>query len=249
MGESRWKRRWLHTGLIAAMLVLFLFHPQKVYADIPSMGELVEDGYIFINSEQEGIYYIEDAMLTMRPSLKLCYNPEEVDGRILADYLYSLTREKVGIYDYSQMMYQGFQGAYSDNCLYVDFEWKLTREQEQLFDATVALLAPYLVGATQYDTIKNVHDWICNTVEYDYDTVIGKASRHSGYNALFEHLAVCDGYATLFQKYMEKMGILCYVVTGDNHAWNIVFVNGQWYQVDCTWDDQSFGIIYDFFMI
>ena len=50
-------------------------------------------------------------------------------------------------------------------------------------------------------------------------------------------VAVCDGYCKAFQFFMDVLGIECEIQTGQNHAWNRVKVGGQWYLVDCTWDD------------
>ena len=38
---------------------------------------------------------------------------------------------------------------------------------------------------------------------------------------------------------MKSEGIPCETVTGDNHEWVAVRIDGQWYQVDPTWDDTS----------
>ena len=201
-----------------------------------------------ISSDTEGMAYIDSAIANMDNDVELAFSPEEVNVYALITYLNLSVHPITGINTYQQMQYAGYGCWYSDDYLNIQFDWKLTMEQEQIFDATVGMLAPYLVGPTEYDTIKNVHDWICLTTDYDDATVYGLASRHSGYNALFEHLAVCDGNATLFQKFMDKLGIPCYCATGNNHAWNIVWYNGAWYKVDCTWDDQDYGIIYKYFM-
>jgi len=224
-------------AVLAAAVILMCISPADVQA---AQAE--------ISSDDEGMAYISQAFLSMDDELYLTFSPYEVDVNLLVFYLRMITPREGGIYVYSQMEYNGYSCTYSASMLQIDFEWKLTGDQEQIYDATVEMLAPYLIGATDYDTIKNVHDWICLTTEYDYDTLYGFADRHTGYNALFEHLAVCDGYATLFQKFMDKLGIPCYCMTGDNHAWNIVCYGGTWYRVDCTWDDQSSGIIYKYFM-
>ncbi|MDD6796714.1 MAG: transglutaminase domain-containing protein [Clostridia bacterium] len=203
---------------------------------------------VYISSTQEGIEYISAAVASYEPEIYLVFEPGQVDVGMLIMHLRALIGTGSGIHTYNQMIYDGFDCCYSSEMLQVNIAWKLTQQQEQVFDATVQMLAPYLVGATQYDTIKNVHDWICLTTDYDYETVAGTANRHTGYNALFENRAVCDGYATLFQKFMDKLGVPCYCVAGNGHAWNVVMYNGQWYRVDCTWDDQDFGIIYNFFM-
>ena len=56
------------------------------------------------------------------------------------------------------------------------------------------------------------------------------------------HTAVCLGYATTFQLLMDMAGVECITVAGasrsstEDHGWNVVRLNGNWYCVDVTWD-------------
>ncbi len=52
---------------------------------------------------------------------------------------------------------------------------------------------------------------------------------------------VCEGYAKAF-KYLCDLStfdkdIHCYIVTGQNHMWNVVQIDGKNYLVDATWQD------------
>ena len=118
-------------------------------------------------------------------------------------------------------------------------------------------IIPSLNTGSDYNKIKNVHDWICDHVTYSYLTAreeIGYEYR-SAYNALADGTTVCNGYAQLFQKFMEKMGIESYFVSGvapytsSEHAWNLVKLDGQWYLVDVTYDDTSKGKNYNYFLV
>ena len=62
--------------------------------------------------------------------------------------------------------------------------------------------------------------------------------------------SVCAGYARAFQLIMQKLKIPTYYVLGfakEDHAWNIVKLNGRYYNVDLTWDDT--GSIFKHFNI
>ena len=37
------------------------------------------------------------------------------------------------------------------------------------------------------------------------------------------------------------------MANGGAHAWNYICIDEKWYGVDATWDDQSYGIIYNYF--
>ena len=100
------------------------------------------------------------------------------------------------------------------------------------------------VSGNAYDNIKMVHDYLVDNVEYD--TTISQKNIYNVYGALINGTAVCEGYARSFKYLMDKLGIPCTLVIGqgtnsqgqtENHAWNYVQLNGNWYAIDCTWDD------------
>ncbi len=98
-------------------------------------------------------------------------------------------------------------------------------------------------GST-YNDIKMVHDYIINNTEYD--TTISRPNIYNIYGALVNKQAVCEGYAKTFKYMMDGLGIPCTLVIGvasnsegknENHAWNYVKLDGNWYAIDTTWDD------------
>lgn len=95
-----------------------------------------------------------------------------------------------------------------------------------------------------YEDIKMVHDYLVDNIEYD--TTISQDNIYNVYGALINRTAVCEGYARSFKYLMDELGIPCTLVIGqgtnaqgqtENHAWNYVQINGNWYAIDCTWDD------------
>lgn len=66
------------------------------------------------------------------------------------------------------------------------------------------------------------------------------------------HISVCAGYAKAFQLLMNRCGIECLYITGYisydtsnerlSHAWNLICLDNEWYNVDVTWDDPDEGI-------
>ena len=95
-----------------------------------------------------------------------------------------------------------------------------------------------------YEDIKMVHDYLVDNIEYD--TSISADNIYDVYGALVNRVAVCEGYARSFKYILDEMGIPCVLVIGtgtnsrgeiERHAWNYVELQGNWYAVDCTWDD------------
>ena len=89
---------------------------------------------------------------------------------------------------------------------------------------------------TDYEKELYVHDKLVSMLHYD-----SRASMNqTAYSALVNHNSVCAGYAHAFQYILIKLGIPCFYVTGDStgdHAWNIVYIDGNYYNVDVTWDN------------
>lgn len=90
------------------------------------------------------------------------------------------------------------------------------------------------------DKIKYVHDYLCLSVDYDYESY--KAGKYGGklqtaYSAVVEYKTVCAGYSRAFAYYMQQLRIPCAVLYGSGHAWNLIEINGDFYQMDVTWDD------------
>lgn len=99
-------------------------------------------------------------------------------------------------------------------------------------------------GKTTYEKIKIIHDYLIDTIEYEQD--LSQNNVYDIYGALVAKRCVCEGYAKAFQYLMNETGIENTIIIGtgtnsknetENHAWNYVKLDGQWYAVDVTWDD------------
>lgn len=111
-------------------------------------------------------------------------------------------------------------------------------------------------GATRFEKVKFIHDWIAERVSYDND--FGATSYYATSVFLAPYKPVCEGYSEAFKMLCDRAGIPCIVVVGDAgepHAWNYVKMeDGNWYAVDVTWDDgwkDEAGnevILYDYFL-
>lgn len=92
--------------------------------------------------------------------------------------------------------------------------------------------------------IKIVHDYLIDNL--DYDSTISEPNIYNIYGALVNKKTVCEGYARSFKYIMDDLNIPCMIVCGigvnsanetENHAWNYVRLDRNWYAIDVTWDD------------
>lgn len=102
-------------------------------------------------------------------------------------------------------------------------------------------------GADDMEMELLIHDMILEAVNYEYipgtNTPQSAAYAHS-IAGFFEGTGVvCEGYAKAFQMLMTYAGVdSIYAVgygNGAGHAWNLVCLDGQWYNIDLTWDDMG----------
>jgi Uncharacterized protein involved in cytokinesis, contains TGc (transglutaminase/protease-like) domain len=116
-------------------------------------------------------------------------------------------------------------------------------------------------GNTRYDTLKNIHDYICTNATYDYAAAgqnqATKAHTAAPFFIANDGKVVCEGYSKALKILCDKFGIPCALVCGDAktengkeaHMWTYVKMDdGLWYAVDVTWDDQNSGIITRYFL-
>ena len=127
-------------------------------------------------------------------------------------------------------------------------------------------------NATEKDTLKAIHDWLCQNNSYnnaqtsdhkkEHDPVsFAYLAAHSSYSAIIpgdEYQPVCEGYAGAFKVLCDEFGIECICVSGktsfaSGHMWNYVRLsNGKWYLVDVTADDvetKKTAYYHDYFLL
>ena len=101
-----------------------------------------------------------------------------------------------------------------------------------------------------YGRVRSVHDQIAEMNVYG-DT--NDLTAHSPYSALVtgdKHEPVCDGYSKAVKIVLDLMNIPCVTPSSETHMWNNVRMDdGDWYNLDLTWDDNGNEVVYDYFLI
>ena len=127
--------------------------------------------------------------------------------------------------------------------IFYDVSYLSSLEQEEKVDEEVSNLLKSLdlSNKTDYQKVKAIYDYICSNVTYDHDNLNDKSYslKYTAYAALINKTAVCQGYASLFYRLALDTGVDTRVISGEAggpHAWNIVKLNGKYYNLDSTWD-------------
>lgn len=146
---------------------------------------------------------------------------------------------------------------YSDsggNVVSVQLPVEMTREEYEAqyrvcagVAATIAQKAASLTS--EYEKEMCAYEYISSNCFYNYDA----PNAASAYGALGEREAKCDGISLAMKWICEEMGIPCMVIAGNSannpigHAWNIVCIDGTYYDLDVTNDVNSADRDYDYY--
>lgn len=119
---------------------------------------------------------------------------------------------------------------------YYDISKRIDSARQEFNSAAEEILSQARSLGTDLEKERFIHDALIRKDTYQKTAKMNQ----SAYSALVEGKTVCAGYARAFQYLMLQMGIPCYYCTGysgEDHAWDIVFVDGLYRNVDVTWDD------------
>ncbi len=130
-------------------------------------------------------------------------------------------------------------------------------EMRAFNQAAEDFLADIPMDADEMTKAALIHDKLIALVHYDKHIVeedIYSDFAHTAYGALVANSdgtannSVCDGYALAYEYLCQQAGLESTVVPGKaganeeeagGHAWSLVKIDGDWYEVDATWDDQT----------
>lgn len=203
---------------------------------------------LVLRNETINIYYMPEGNLT-----------EEKLSRMVEEALVHTGNPKEG--DYLLFQYGGcsisanFMGIpYGAYRLEFNNIYFTNASQEAAVDNSVRSLIRNLNlnGKTDFEKVRSIYDYICKNVTYDFQHVSTPTYdlMYTAYGALVNKTAVCQGYAVLFYRLMLEIGVDCRIISGKGdgapHAWNIVRLDGKYFNVDSTWDAQSY--IYGYFL-
>lgn len=140
----------------------------------------------------------------------------------------------------------------------VDMNMQIDSIHEKLYSKIDAILAKIIKpDMTEEQKVKAIHDYVVTHITYDYNYV-DEETPENLLITIEKGRGVCGDYTQLFQYLCDRASIPCisetgYVITlplGPPHAWNVVFLNGQWKFIDTTWDDNTSNkISYKYYLV
>lgn len=136
-------------------------------------------------------------------------------------------------------------GPWKDTGSYYDFESKeeLIEAIEQVEEITHEFVQE--LSGTNVEKLRSINAWIKDGSKYDETTIL--SNNNNVYGAIIQKECVCGGYSYSFKYVADMAGIPVTTVVGFiendkdireeteiNHAWNNIYIAGEWYLVDVT---------------
>ena len=134
----------------------------------------------------------------------------------------------------------GYTNYYPDG---YDTQEEVETDWNKLVKCKNELIANMDNTGSDFEKVKYFNDWLCDNNTYNETTLVTKM-RYIITGAMIygdtdekEKYPVCQSYAFALKYLCDEANIPCTVVTSSTHMWNLVKLNGKWYIVDTTWND------------
>lgn len=149
------------------------------------------------------------------------------------------------------------------NATYSESKAAIESKRKLIEEAADEIIESIPEDADDYTKIKMVYEAIINNTTYD----LSAPDNQSIDSVLIYQRSVCAGYARTTQYLLNKLDIPTTIIngydyeSGQSHAWNLCYADGEYYHLDTTWGEASYssngvrenqnyeGIRYDYFMI
>ncbi len=200
-------------------------------AEVHSKQEIIDSIYYLINS---GVSYSERYCSR---DYETCYSDmEEVSTdtnllSVLNNYVHPFNSFDSIVFNFD------------DRVIQIEIKHVYEKEEIQKLSSKVDELIQENItdNMSTRDKIKAIHDYIINHTEYDKlktanvnDTTY---KSNTAYGVLFQNYGICSGYSDAMKLFLDKLNIINYKISNDQHIWNLVNIDGKWYHLDLTWDD------------
>ncbi|MDD6189074.1 MAG: transglutaminase domain-containing protein [Clostridiales bacterium] len=123
----------------------------------------------------------------------------------------------------------------------LDFKYRMNKDEYYSAAREVSSIIggwkDEISALSDYEKALYVYDAIAARCTYSAEDELGDTA----YGALTQGKALCQGYSKAFQLVMQSLGLRCLFVSSEAmvHGWNIIELDGSFYQLDLTWDDSG----------
>lgn len=129
----------------------------------------------------------------------------------------------------------------------IDITYIDTKEELAKADAEIRRVLSGISSKSTVEQLRYVVDYICDKAQAGvqklpdggYDRINGAYDVLSGVRTN----TVCTSFAVTMMRFLELMGLENVLLSNKEsvHVWNMVELDGQWYGIDCTFEDEDPG--------
>lgn len=219
--------------------IVLLFLVILVYCDVnllhameytlPSDVKVVKNEKAMINNMIQGMRKHESQFVFYYPGIYEDFKRYEEESNAYATFFEKLAKKD----GYVTGIVSGYCITMCGNemqCVTIQFCYLTTKSQERRINKQVKKIVKRIGKGNRARKAKQAHDYLVQHMTYD-------SKYYNPYHAFSKGKGICMSYALAYQRLLQEMKIPCIYVKGKNHAWNMVKIEGYWYNVDVTWDD------------
>ncbi len=248
-------------SLFAFVIVLFTFSAvdiaaQEIRVDAERFASI--QGHTLQNSRDVFKNYFDadefemrlrDAVMNFEPSLDI--SEYKIPSTLLSEFYFFFSDT---ITDCFHVNLDSVWFVKNGNITTIDFAYLVEKDRyDEYLEKWNSKIDEFLFGIKDNDSLSDVqkalliHDRIITHCEYDYENYKAHSvpdASYTPYGVVIEGVAVCQGYAELYSYLMTLVDIESYLCSSKllDHVWNILFIDGEYYYVDVTWDDAVWDI-------
>lgn len=227
----------------------------------PQQAAMVKAGVVVVNGRYIALLICPEPQTAEKAFLD-CFGENAESSGTSEENGRSDTEESVAIIDSSEAekpeSSAGMENSYDAEAVLQAYQSgdssSLSEINRSILDAAKDVIASEINDdMSDYEKELAIHDFIIGWSRFDY-SVFGRSSADgftegsdTPYGVLIDQSAMCHGYSSTFQLFMDMLDIECMTVfgipssNGVEHSWNMVKLDGEWYCVDCAWDDPIGG--------
>ncbi len=225
--------------LISFLLLLCLFSfPLSLTGFAVGEAEETDLAPSYLDTAGGAYVYIRDALLAGEEKIEL--RQFGLSEEELAELFATLYYSEAQLF-FVDARYSFARDPYSDTI--VSFSPFYTCERSEIaplltefYGMIDEILDGVPSGLSDFGKAAWVHDYIASSFVYD-----NTYTNYDAYSILKTGTGVCQPYSLLARCLLRSLGIAAECVTSDelSHEWNTVCLDGEWYHMDITWDDED----------
>ncbi|MDO4298202.1 MAG: DUF4358 domain-containing protein [Lachnospiraceae bacterium] len=223
----------------------------------PLQAELAENGTVVVNGRYLAMLICQDTAAAKKAFLS-CFGKNAENSQKSAGEKPDSASVSDAISDTEEMISEAADDVYDPDAVLQAWrsgdDSSLSEMNRRILESARNVISQEINDSmSDYEKELAIHDWITGWSRFDY-SVFGRSQADgfapgsdTPYGVLIDQSAMCHGYSSTFQLFMDMLEIECltvYGIPGSNgveHSWNMVKLDGEWYCVDVAWDDPIGG--------